>query len=390
MAGDDPPARWPEGGVKTMAGWLEKLRVWQRVYRRIRFFDRMYPLSVVLKDVVLFPLDYHLKRRPIRAVRNVTVAITHQCNIRCTMCYFHEELSNRKVLPLEVFQRFIDQVAVSRPCVILSGGEPFTHPRLLDMVAHAKGKGLPVQIFTNGVMVRPEKADRLAELGLDYIDFTLLGNSVTHDRVAQSPGAYGRLLENLAYFAAHRRETRLILNFTITPDAIDDLEHAVELTRRFQLDGLRIQHYNFLRPGEHESQARVMEAVFGASAGTNEIVDDHLRIAGMAAKIAAFQARLPELLPDIPVQWAPDLTDEELEHWYADTPFKSARACLFCWRGMLLDADGVLYPCSKIYLPLGSVAGEDPLTVWNNPRMERFREHLQAGGYPACSRCCKL
>lgn len=370
--------------------WLERLRILYRVYRRIRFFERLYPFTTLLKDGVLFPLDYHLKRRPIRAVRNVTVAITHQCNIRCTMCYFHGELSNRKVLPLAVFQHFIDRVAPSSPCVILSGGEPFTHPQILEMVAHAKGKGLPVQIFTNGVMVKPAQVERLVALGLDYIDFTLLGNAISHDQVAQSPTAYRKMLDNLRHFADHRGQTRLILNFTITPEGIDDLDHAVELTRRFRLDGLRIQHYNFLRPGESEQQAAAMQRWFATAAGTNEIIDDPRRLAGMAEKIARFQARLPQLLPDTPVQWAPDLTEKELAHWYADAPFRTGRRCLFCWRGMLLDADGILYPCSKIYLPLGSVAAGDPLAIWNNGRMEIFREHLQAGGYPACSRCCKL
>ncbi|MBW1712920.1 MAG: radical SAM protein, partial [Deltaproteobacteria bacterium] len=230
------------------AGLAEKIRVWRNVYQRIRFFKKMYPLSVLVKDAFLFPLDYALTGRPISRVRNVTVAITHKCNLRCEMCYFQEELADRRELPLESYARLIDSVKKSRPCIILSGGEPLTHPDLLEMVALAKRARLPVQIFTNGTLVRPKIADKLVGLGLDYIDFTLLGDAQSHPLVARSPKAYEQLTANLEHLAKNRGRTRIVLNYTVTPRAVQDIGHALKLVKRFELDGLRIQHYNFLRP----------------------------------------------------------------------------------------------------------------------------------------------
>ncbi|MBF0294465.1 MAG: radical SAM protein [Magnetococcales bacterium] len=371
-----------------MKPW-ETLRIFYNVYRRIRYFKRMYPFSTILKQAFLLPFDYYVNPLPIRSVTNVTVAITHQCNIRCEMCYFHEELKTRHILPLAAFQSFIDQVASKRPCVILSGGEPFTHPHLVEMVAYAKGKGLPVQIFTNGTLMRPGVMERLIELELDYIDFTLLGDPESHNQVACASFAYGKFLENLTKFANKRGRTQIILNYTITPRAIRDMRHAVELARRLQLDGLRIQHYNYLLPDELAAQGTVIRELFATEAGINEVAETG-DLSTMAAAIGEFKAYLAREAPDLPVQWAPDLTPEETRHWYSGEPFRSPRKCLFAWRGMLLDADGSLYPCSKIYLELGSLEGRDPFTVWNDTTMTTFRKRLKERMFPACARCCKL
>lgn len=367
-----------------------KSRLWGNVYRRIAFFRKMYPLRALAQDAVLFPYDYYLcKGRPITTVRNLTFAITHRCNIRCAMCYFQQELVDCKDLPLDIYGKVLKATRRSRPCVILSGGEPCTHPQLLDMVAMAKQMGLPVQIFTNGTLVKPALADQLRELGLDYINFTLLGDPEGHSRVARMPGTYERLYANLEYFAAHRGSTKLMLNYTVTPWALEGLDHALKLVRELKLDGLRIQHYNFLLPKEFAAQGKVMELLFGLEADTNEVqgTDD---LSGVAERLLAFQERLDRELPGVAVQWAPTLSPEETWHWYSFQPFRTQRKCLYPWRGMLVDADGKLYPCSKIYLELGDLAGDDPLAIWNSDTMHRFRAHLQKGLFPACSRCCKL
>ena len=367
----------------------ETLRVWQNVYRRIRFFRKMYPLSSILKDLFLFPVDYISDERNIQVVRNLTIAITHRCNIRCQMCYFHQELSNRYVLPFDLYKRVIDAASPRRPCLILSGGEPFTHPDLVEMVAYAKSRYLAVQIFTNGTLVKPEITDRLVEFGLDHINFTLLGNEKSHPMVTQVPRSYEMLVDNLAYFAEHRGNTQVMLNYTITPQALDDIDHAVELAKRYKLDGLRFQHYNFLQPEEFEAQGSVMQKLFDQPAASNEI-EDMPKLSEMVSKITAFMVRLSKEAPNIPVQWAPTLTTAEMVNWYSSEKFRTQRRCLYPWRGILADADGKIYPCSKIYLPLGDLHQDDILSIWNSKDMKKFRKYLRKGLYPACSRCCKL
>lgn len=368
----------------------ESLLKWINVYRRIRFFRRMYPLSAMAKDLVLFPLDFFLSDRDIRSVRNLTVAITHKCNIRCEMCYFHKELGNRAELPLEVFTMVVDALAPSRPCVILSGGEPFTHPRLLEMAAYVKGKGLPLQIFTNGTLATPERLNELSRIGLDYLNVTLLGDETTHDQVACVPGSYARLVANLAAFAPSRGKTRLMLNYTITPRSVHTMGHAVDLAQRFGLDGVRFQHYNYLRPEEMAAHDRAMQRDYGLPCQANEIENDPGSLEGMGQAIKAFAGSLSASAKGVAVQWAPTLSDAEIDTWYGPEPFTTKRGCLYPWRGVLVDADAKVFPCSKIYMELGDLTREGVFSAWNGAGMRAFRKNLKKGLYPACARCCKL
>lgn len=317
------------------------------------------------------------------------MAITHKCNIRCEMCYFHKELKNLCNLPLKLYKHIIDAVKSSSPCIILSGGEPFIHPDLVNMVTYAKECCLPVQIFTNGTLVKPSLTNALVDIGLDYIDFTLLGNEKSHSQIAQVANSYERFIKNLEYFSKNRGSTKIILNYTITPQALKDINHAVELVNRYNLDGLRIQHYNFLFPEEFEAQNQIMQKLFGMDANTHEI-EEVKDVSSMAEYLIGFKKHLSKKIPGVPVQWAPTLTETEVKNWYSIRKFNTQRRCLYPWRGILVDADGKLYPCSKIYLELGNLETEDIFNLWNNTEMDKFREYLKKNLFPACSRCCKL
>jgi MoaA/NifB/PqqE/SkfB family radical SAM enzyme len=360
----------------------------KNVFNRIFFTRKMYPLAAFLEELFLFPLDYLGIRKRIKTVRNLTFAITHACNIRCDMCYFHQELGNHQELSFELYKKIIDEFVHAKPCVILSGGEPFMHPQLVNMVAYAKMKKLPVQVFTNGTLATESIVARLIAVGVDYLNFSLLGPPEVHNRIARVPRAFERFLQNVTWAARNRKATEVLINYTITPDNVLYLDYAMELATQLRLNGLRVQHFNFLTPAEIQAQARCTKSTFGIETRTNEI-SRNPDFSAMSGVINAW-IRKNRTQTAIPVQFAPTLAETEINNWYSGDPFKTERKCLFPWRGVVVDADGGVYPCSKIYLPLGSVNNQRVLQVWNGPIMQQFRRNLRQRLYPGCARCCKL
>lgn len=368
---------------------FDKIKILRNIFQRIYYFRRMYPLKIILMDLILFPIDYYLNNGNIQRVRNITFAITHKCNIRCEMCYFHKRLKGNKELSVRKFKEIIDMVKSKRPGIILSGGEPFTHPGVIDMVAYAKKMGLAVQIFTNGALVKKDLTTALVKSGLDYIDFTLLGDEKSHSLVAGVPDAYNMFIENLRYFSENKGNTKVILNYTITPRSLRGIRHAAELAKQYGLDGVRIQHYNFMLPNESVAHDNLIKDLFNMDSSTHEI-EDGGNLEWMIDEIITFKEESDAVFGDIPVQWAPTLTDTEIVTWYSGPRFSTQRRCLYPWRGILIDADGKLYPCSKIYLELGDTNNKNVFVVWNSMVMRKFRKKLRKGLFPACSRCCKL
>ncbi|MBF0141040.1 MAG: radical SAM protein [Magnetococcales bacterium] len=370
--------------------WGGRILTLRHVWQRIRYFNQVFPLSSLLKDLFLLPWDYLRTGNRVETVRMVQIFVTTDCNQRCAMCYVHKEVGRSRHLPLECYRELVDALRDQRPCILLMGGEPLMHPDLVEMVAYAKAAGCVTQTFTNGTLVRQETFDALVAAGLDYLNLSLLGTRATHNAVAGIPRAYDLFLRNLEYLAPRRGKTQVVINFTLTPTTVSDAHHAFELAARFGLDGVRLQHYMYLTPEESLAQEQVMSSLFGTTPETQEIQTDAKEVIPFCEAVIRLRREVQVRYPHVSVQWAPTLSESEIRQWYGEIPFKTRRGCYFPWRGMLVNADGVLYPCTKIFLELGRLDGRNPLDVWNADDMLLFRQQLKKGLYPACSRCCKL
>jgi radical SAM protein with 4Fe4S-binding SPASM domain len=137
---------------------------------------------------------------------NVTMEITQRCNIRCLHCYNFDrslpqvpppaadaceapELSTDEIL------RILGEVREAG-CLFLSltGGEVLTHPQLFTFLDRARDLHLAVQILTNGTLLRPGTAARLARYrNLLGVSVSLYGATPeVHDGVTQVSGSWRR------------------------------------------------------------------------------------------------------------------------------------------------------------------------------------------------------
>jgi len=73
-------------------------------------------------------------------------------------------------MDFHVFQQIVDEMAPQVKATTLHiWGEPLIHPRIVDMVAYCREKGLRSEISTNATLLTEEKAQQLLEAGLDAI-----------------------------------------------------------------------------------------------------------------------------------------------------------------------------------------------------------------------------
>ncbi len=126
--------------------------------------------------------------------------ITGACNNGCLFC-LDSGFRPRAPLELEGLLRELEGArAAGAQRIILSGGEPTTHPHYLDLVEAARGLGFPwIQTITNGRMFayRPFAARALAA-GLSEVTISLHGDSAElHDRLTAVPGAFAQALAGL-------------------------------------------------------------------------------------------------------------------------------------------------------------------------------------------------
>ena len=118
------------------------------------------------------------------------------------------------------------------PVFVLTGGDPFQRPDLLDLVRHGTGLGLPVAVSPSGTPTLT--AARLAGLhqaGTRAISLSLDGSTAAiHDRFRGVPGVFAWTLG--AWQAARELGLKVQINTTVTGHNLTDLADIAGLVHR--------------------------------------------------------------------------------------------------------------------------------------------------------------
>ncbi len=100
----------------------------------------------------------------------VEVEITLQCNFRCIHCYCNAGGRNKEELSFEEIKNLIIQAKeIGIENLDLVGGEPFMHPKILDIISFAQNIGQKVLINTNGSLITEDLAKYLKKIAPNLI-----------------------------------------------------------------------------------------------------------------------------------------------------------------------------------------------------------------------------
>ena len=146
--------------------------------------------------------------------RQLTIAITAHCNLRCIGCrYGRDFMMGEQLSILEVNQALDDACDAGVSTVRFYGGEPLIHPGLKEMVAHAHKLGMRSYITSNGILLN-QKIDELYSAGLRVITIGFYGFEVHNVPYAQR-STYGESLERSLEYVRERygQQVELQLNY---------------------------------------------------------------------------------------------------------------------------------------------------------------------------------
>jgi MoaA/NifB/PqqE/SkfB family radical SAM enzyme len=190
--------------------------------------------------------------------------LTYRCNNNCFMCHTLDVARERNRKGL----REMDGIGLNRlsdgfadlgvSVLSLTGGEPLLHPDIIDVVAHARTRGLIVHLNTNGMLVDEVMAKRLVEAGLDSVNLSLDGAvAETHDRLRRTRGGFARIEGAIANFRKARRRARdLTINVVsvVSSENLAELPAIVALTKRWGADSIGLMPAQFFALPEMRPQ----------------------------------------------------------------------------------------------------------------------------------------
>jgi len=124
---------------------------------------------------------------------------TRRCNLTCVHCYASATpgAAPDELTTDEARRMIADLGRFGCPVLLVSGGEPLMRGDVLDVIAAAKAAGLRAVLSTNGTLIRPDLAGRLARAGLSYVGVSLDGLRQVHDRFRGVAGAFDQALAGI-------------------------------------------------------------------------------------------------------------------------------------------------------------------------------------------------
>lgn len=173
-----------------------------------------------------------------------SLELTYVCNLHCRFCYNPvQRKGQNRVKPAPVvndvplsFEEIVsalDQLqALGVLYLTLTGGEPMLHPRFWQIAAEAKKRSFALRIFTNGIAINEEIADRLETLCPYVIEISIHGsNAQTAEALNQVPGSHRRLMKALRLL--RERNVRAFVKCVVTKLVENELEEIKAIGDQF-------------------------------------------------------------------------------------------------------------------------------------------------------------
>lgn len=133
-------------------------------------------------------------------LKRVELEITPRCNERCLHCYIPiNDKIKRNEISLSMAKDIIDQLYnMGGLSIILSGGEPFLHTDIMEIVSYCREKDLMITILSNLTNTTSEQISTLKKERLFLIQTSLYSmDKNVHDRITMQKGSFEKTMRNI-------------------------------------------------------------------------------------------------------------------------------------------------------------------------------------------------
>lgn len=170
---------------------------------------------------------------------------TLHCNLNCDHCYIDAGAKHQQELTTEEGYKLMDEIAsISKPILVLTGGEPLMRKDIFDLASYGTEKGLKVVLGTNGMLIDENTARRLKDSGVVRVAISIDSvNPKDHDEFRGLPGALEKSIQGLDNCLNIGLNVQV--NTTVTLRNYHEIKDIIEFAEARNIDEM---HLFFLVP----------------------------------------------------------------------------------------------------------------------------------------------
>jgi radical SAM protein with 4Fe4S-binding SPASM domain len=291
------------------------------------------------------------------------IEITRRCNLNCITCFVrHGKGRNKELTKLQIYDIIDDAREFYGESIHLTGGEPFVHPDIFDVIEYGRKSGYQnVIINTNGTLLNEDNIRRLREFGgFLHLTVSLDGFEELNDKV-RGRGVFKRVTDSLRLCEKHK------INFSImsvvTRTLLDSLGSWIDylLSEFPTLEGIHLIPVGDVSGGVQDSLTEYL--------GNTEILKLGMLVASYILD------NKPVTVIDYPII--------NLVLMRFGVPIDKIFQCMALRRRICVQANLDITPCHPVSYPLGSFKRG----AFREIRDSELYKKISERDYEMCSDC---
>ena len=225
-----------------------------------------------------------------------TFELTPVCNLDCKMCYVRlARQVQEKIAPLANAERWLELAQEAKDAgmlyLLLTGGEPFLHPQIRQIMEGLHPMGLLISINSNGTMIDSETVAWLKNCPPLRINISLYGASdETYAELCGNPMGFTQTLNAIRLLKEAGISVKL--NCSLTPYNAKDLPKMVDIAKQNDLT-LQVATYMFPPVRKNGTITEKNSRLSPAEAAYYMAYADYLTLG--KERFLAQEGRLPEI-----------------------------------------------------------------------------------------------
>lgn len=152
---------------------------------------------------------------------------TRKCNMQCDACFIANDPKGEKAL--DQIAHEVQAMLRLRRCdaILIAGGEPLSHPRIVDIVAIVKAAGVKPVLVTNGFGMSRELLHEMRVAGLHGVTFHVDRHQSRRGWIGKSESDLNELRSQFADLLFEEGGLSCAFNTTIFPDTLVEVPAIV-------------------------------------------------------------------------------------------------------------------------------------------------------------------
>jgi len=277
----------------------------------------------------------------------ILVDPTSACNLRCKGCWAGEYKKSDQMEP-ELFDRILTEAEeLGIYWIVLSGGEPFVYPYLLDIIE--KHPRLTFMCYTNGTLIDDKAADRLAKVANFSPAISLEGWEESTD-ARRGKGTYAKVMAAMDRLL--ERGVPFGTSVTVMRDNVEELfsEEFIEFLANKGCTYMWSFHY----------------IPIGRKPDTSLMITPEQR-AWLARRVPQLRTKYPILIAD----------------FWNDGEF--TKGCIAGGKTYFhINAAGEVEPCAFVHFAADNIKGKSLVEVLKNPLFKAYQSRMPFNSNHLC------